>query len=255
MIHELFASELDPHGEIAAAKKSCVLAADAILCNSEHTKQDLLTYFPEVEGRVRVTLLAATIPSPSAAALERAKGFRPYFLYVGGRSSYKNFRSLLAVWKRFAPMHPGIDLRVVGSRWLPHELQELAQSGVQESIVHHGAAADDELPALYRHSIGLVYPSKYEGFGMPPLEAMSCGTAVICARSSSLPEVCGDAALYFDPAQPDSLLAQLQTLVESNSTREECIRRGALQAQQFSWDKTAAQTLDLYRQLTGDKNA
>jgi glycosyltransferase involved in cell wall biosynthesis len=249
MIHEIFASELDPSGRMAAAKRACIEAADAILCNSENTRADLLARFPAVEKRVLVTPLAASIELPTEEALNRATFDRPYFVYVGGRDSYKNFGQLLRVWKTFSARHRHVDLRVVGSKWLRSEEEFVAQAGLGRTIIHQGKASDALLAALYRNALGLVYPSRYEGFGIPPLEAMVCGTAVICAACSSVPEVCGDAALYFSPDDDESLLHQLNSAVENPTLRTECIQKGLARAVYFSWDRTANLTWKLYQDL------
>jgi glycosyltransferase involved in cell wall biosynthesis len=249
MIHELFPAELDPRGELVAAKRRLVERADLILCNSEHTRCDFLAAFPALEARVRVTPLAASlVPDPAAEAATPAFD-HPCFLYVGGRETYKNFSTLLAAWKQFSPRHPDHRLRVVGSPWVPAESAAIAAAGLAGSILHEGKATDSRLSVLYRRSLALVYPSRYEGFGLPVLEAMRCGTAVICSRSSSLPEVGGNAPLYFDPASAEELCQRMEQIAESPSLRALCVERGHARAPLFTWDHTAALTRAAYAEL------
>lgn len=249
MIHELFADQLDPDHTIAHAKRRCIEAADAILCISEHTRQDLVARFPATARRTFVTPLASSLTVDHAAAAAYPGIDRPYFIHVGGREGYKNFTTVLEAWARFAPDHPDIRLRVVGSPWRSSEQARIAGTVPAGSVIHMGKVSDAELAILYHRSLALLYPSCYEGFGLPPLEAMRCGTAVICAAASSLPEVGGDAPLYFDPSRPDDLVVQMRTLASSSSVREQCIAKGAARAALFSWDHTAALTLDVYRRL------
>lgn len=250
MIHEIFPEQIDRDGAVRAAKRASIERADAILCNSEHTRRDLIERFPSAVGRSYVTPLASSMTVDVALARAEPGLDRPYFLYVGGREGYKNFAPLLAAWRRFSVRHSEIQLRVVGSPWLPAERRELTEACLERSVVHEGRAGDARLAALYHRSLALVYPSLYEGFGIPLLEAMRCGTAVVCARSSSLPEVGGDAPFYFDPANAEDLCAQLEAVATSSSVRAAHVARGAERADVFSWDRTAILTLEVYRKLT-----
>jgi glycosyltransferase involved in cell wall biosynthesis len=249
MIHEIYPDQIDPLGVVRTAKRDCIQAADAILCNSQHTRRDLIERFPEVETRTVVTPLASSMSLDAQALTQIPPHTRPSFLYVGGREGYKNFGFLLEAWARFSKKFPDAQLRVVGSRWSAREQERIAELALGESILHQGPVDDRQLSALYHRSLALIYPSRYEGFGIPPLEAMRCGTAVICARSSSLPEVGGDAPLYFSPDDAYELLAHMSALIETPSLREIRVRLGAAQAARFDWTITAAQTLAVYRQL------
>jgi len=119
-----------------------------------------------------------------------------------------------------------------------------------KSIEHYGYASDCHLAKLYRCSVAFVYPSLYEGFGIPPLEAMSCGTAVVASNTSSIPEVVGDAGILFDPTSTSDLVDILLNLLENSSKRECLISKGLVRASMFSWDQTIAQTLEVYRSIT-----
>ncbi|MFL6334925.1 MAG: glycosyltransferase family 4 protein [Pyrinomonadaceae bacterium] len=248
MIHELFSEEMDPAGENAEAKRRAVLAADRIICISENTKRDLLARHPIPEEKVAVTHLASELDASLADEPGPAPA-RPFYLYVGSRSRYKNFDLLLRALSRVLTSRPQLSLCVVGSPFTADEERRLAELGLAGHVEHYGYAGDAQLARLYRRSLALVYPSLYEGFGIPPLEAMSCGTVAVVSNASSLPEVVGDAGLLFDPRALDELADILLSLTDDEGLRRELIEKGARRAGEFSWAKTVAQTVDVYRSL------
>jgi glycosyltransferase involved in cell wall biosynthesis len=251
MIHEIFSGEKNLSESVRSAKRALVSRADAILCNSENTRRDLIRFYPSTETKCSVTPLASSITVDTAEAQAEPGLDRPYFLYVGGRESYKNFGVMLEAWSQFSQRHREFNLRVVGSAWRPEERSLLAELKTRDSIILHEKTPDSKLAILYHRSVALVYPSSYEGFGIPPLEAMRCHTAVISSHSSSLPEVGGDAPLYFDPRDPAELCDQMIRLAESPSLRASCVARGDERTHCFSWGKTAAATHDVYRKVLG----
>ena len=248
MIHELFPREMDPTGEHAELKRRAVLAAQRVICISENTRRDLLERYPVPEERVVVTHLASEIDASLAHGPEPVPA-RPYFLFVGQRSPYKNFDGLLRAFARVISSNPGLALCVVGPPFEADEAKLIADLKLAGHVESYGHASDAHLAKLYRCSRALVYPSLYEGFGLPPLEAMSCGTVAVVADTSSLPEVVGDAGVLFDPRRDDELIHTLLRLAEDDAAREELIRKGRLRASQFGWDKTAAQTVEVYRSV------
>jgi glycosyltransferase involved in cell wall biosynthesis len=248
MIHELFAEDMDASDTIRA-KQSAIHAADAIICISESTKNDLLRYFPAVESKTVVTHLASEFSSEWAYGIE-AIPIRPYFLYVGSRAkAYKNFDTLLIAFSKVASMAPDLLLCVVGASFTAQEQQQIAELKLIDRIQHYHHASDTHLAKLYRCSVAFVYPSLYEGFGIPPLEAMACGTVVVAANSSSIPEVVGDAGILFEPKAVEDLADILLELVDSPSQRDRLIVKGYERNKQFSWDKTATQTVKVYQSL------
>jgi glycosyltransferase involved in cell wall biosynthesis len=250
MIHELFPEQMDPAGDHAELKRKAVLAADRIICISENTKRDLLEHYPVPQERIAVTYLASEIDATLSYGSESVPQ-RPYYLFVGSRSRYKNFDGLLRAFRRTISSQPALALCVVGSPFIEAEEKLIAELGLTENIEHRGYATDAHLAKLYRCSLALVYPSLYEGFGIPPLEAMSCGTVAVVSNVSSLPEVVGNAGLLFDPTSDDELAEILITLVENESLRDELVEKGRQRAAQFGWDKTVAQTVEVYRSLAG----
>ena len=251
MIHELFPAELDPEGRHAEEKRRAILAAQAVICISENTRNDLLERYPVAPDKVRVTHLASGIDASLANGPEPVPEKR-YFLYVGLRYGYKNFNGLLAAFARMLSARPGLALCVVGAPFSDIEKKLISELGLVEAIEHYEQVSDAHLAKLYHHSVAFVYPSFYEGFGIPPLEAMACGTPVVASNRSSLPEVIGDAGLLFDPESPAALPDILITLADDSSERERLIAKGSERAKRFSWDKTVSQTLEIYREVSGN---
>ncbi len=246
MIHERFTKQFRDGKLVVEMKRNAIEAAHSIICISENTKKDLLEHYPHVsEGRVRVTHLASELNESLAFGPELVPS-RPYFLYVGARGGYKNFSILLAAFGKLASVRRDLALCVVGTPLSAAEQRDVAEMKLSGQFEHYGQVSDAQLAKLYRHSIALVYPSLYEGFGIPLVEAMACGTAVVASNRSSLPEVLGGAGLLFDPAA-DDLADVLLSLIDDPSERERLVALGRERAREFSWDQTVAQTLDVYR--------
>jgi glycosyltransferase involved in cell wall biosynthesis len=249
MIHELFSSTLDIEGATIRAKQSAIQAADAIICISENTKIDLLKYFPDAESKTVVIHLASEFNINWSYGADIVPE-KPYFLYVGSRiREYKNFDALLMAFSKVVSINSDILLCIVGAPFNYEEQQQITELKLIDNIQHYCYASDSHLAKLYRCSIAFVYPSLYEGFGIPPLEAMACGTVVVAANSSSIPEVVGDAGVLFEPNATNDLADILLNLLNSPGERTQLITKGFEQNQKFSWDKTAAQTLAVYQSV------
>lgn len=248
MIHEHFADQIDIYGLNAEAKRQAITAAQAIICISENTKNDLLERYPSVADRTWVTPLAADIDISMAHGPEPVPE-RPYLLYVGKRGTYKNFSILLDAFARIVSCYPDLILCLVGSLLESEEVKHIIDLGLHERVICLGYLPDQHLAKLYRCSLAFVYPSLYEGFGIPLLEAMACGTPVIASEVSSLPEVVGEAGLLFDPTSIDDLIDRIKFLIDNSTARDQLIVKGFEQAKQFSWEKTTKQTVDIYEQV------
>ena len=201
MIHEILISphEFDPTIEL---KRHAILSSDRILCISENTKRDLLDRYKISEERIQVTYLATDFPHypKNNDNSCRQSPAVPFFLYVGDRSVYyKNFFLLLQSFAKVVATHKDIYLCVAGAQFSIEENRAITEFKIQDNVLNFTFPNDYELTRLYKESIAFVYPSLYEGFGIPPLEAMACGTPVIASNTSSIPEVVGDAGLLFDP--------------------------------------------------------
>ncbi|MBL8349989.1 MAG: glycosyltransferase family 4 protein [Burkholderiaceae bacterium] len=175
-----------------------------------------------------------------------------YFLAVGSRNPNKNFRTLQ---QAFVDL-PSRDVRLVlvGGDEERVFAKDTAADRSDERIVRAGPLADAELKALYQHAVGLVFPSRYEGFGLPPVEAMDCGCPVLASNAAAIPEVCGEAALYFDPASASQMTAAMQRVLDEPALRERLVRAGTERVRCFDWDRSALALLshlDSARRATG----
>jgi glycosyltransferase involved in cell wall biosynthesis len=252
-VHDMI-SEIYPPGtragEIETEKKRRAVAdAARVICVSENTKRDLMGIFGTPEEKIRVIYEASEL-EVSMAGGDEPQTRRSYFLYVGGHEAlYKNFSRFLRSFARVVSSHPDVALCVAGPPLTNAELATIESLNLSRNIVQASAITDSRLATLYHHSIALVYPSLYEGFGIPPLEAMACETAVIASNRSSIPEVVGDAGLLVDPECEEELAAAMISMIENRDLRQEFICRGRDRRRHFSWDKMAAEIYDIYRDV------
>jgi len=228
--------------------------AAGIVADSTQTKRDLVRFAGIDPGKVTVIfpgLNQLFRPDPSLGRAFRQRlglGDGALLLQIG-RGFYKNLPGVLRVLRRLRA--DGLDVRVVRvGPVLWGADRELAQRlGVLGSIVELGMIPDGDLPALYNAVDLLLFPSLYEGFGWPPLEAMASGTPVVCSRAGSLDEVVGDAALTADPDDVDALAWHAASILHDRGLRDTLVGRGLERATEFNWDRTAAQMLDVYRDV------
>jgi glycosyltransferase involved in cell wall biosynthesis len=188
------------------------------------------------------------LPAGEVAAFRREEGLPDRFiLFVGTLEPRKNVVGLVEAYARLPKDRPPL-LLVGGKGWLYDEIFARVEAlGLSEEIRFAGYVPVDALPWWYNAAEIFVYPSLYEGFGLPPLEAMACGTAVISSRASSLPEVVGQAGLLVDPAEPDALAQAMEHVLTDKEMRKEMQSAGLAQAQNFTWSSTARQTVESYR--------
>jgi mannosyltransferase len=225
-------------------KNAAIRAAQAIICISESTKQDLLQFVGVAPGQsVYVSHLAA---SKDFRCLEIGMRSSPYILFVGQRRGYKNFNFILAAMEYL----PEFELYCVGGGLIcPGEMTGVSES-VANRVRHLGFVNDHELNVLYNRAVCLVYPSNYEGFGIPVVEAMSAGCPVVSVNCAAVIEVgCEALTVVYEPDPRLMADAILKTL---SSERESLIHRGFQVASQYSWDNTHRKTLEIYRSLGHD---
>lgn len=179
---------------------------------------------------------------------------RDFILFVGTVEPRKNIPTLLSAFQQLLDhYHPDVDLALAGAPgWLTDEVYSLVNRLKLSDRVHFlGRVSDEELVWLYNATQMLVFPSFYEGFGLPPLEAMACGAPVVASNTSSLPEVVGDAGLLIDPTNPNELTVAMWRLLSDSTLRQEMVAKGFRRAACFSWERAARETLELYRRVAG----
>lgn len=246
-IHETFPEAMDPDGEHRLIKARAIRAADIIICISENTKTDLLKFYGDnLDQKIVVTPLASSITREQSFNQTSVPPY-PYLLYVGSRAVYKGFDRLLHAFSRIASLNADLRLCVAGKPFNADETRKINSLGVAEKVVNLGFVDDHHLAKLYRCSLAFVYPSDYEGFGIPPLEAMACGTPVIAADSSSLPEVVGNAGLLFKTDLQNDLEDKLLSVINHSGERDRLINAGYERVKLFSWDATIRNTLKIYQ--------
>ena len=175
----------------------------------------------------------------------------PYILYVGALTQRKNIGRALQAFAKIAPAFPDLRFVIAGPRsWKATPVENLVEElGLEERVFLTGPATDSELPLLYNGARIFVFPSLYEGFGLPPLEAMACGTPVIVSNVSSLPEVVGDAALLVDPLDLEAIASAIQRLLSEPVLAAHLREKGLAQAAKFTWERTARMTLAVYKKV------
>jgi glycosyltransferase involved in cell wall biosynthesis len=236
-----------------------------VITVSEYTKRDILNRYVLPADKISVTYEAThpfcfLLPRSRRAELFQRLGLtisestrasrgilRPYALYVGNAYPHKNLEALLLAFMNFPDREARIVL-VGRDDYFYRRLAKFARSKGLSSVIFAGIVSDEELDALYRYARLSVFPSLYEGFGLPPLEAMTKGSPVLAASSAAFPEVLGDAALFFDPARPGALRNALLSLWNDESLREHFRHKGYERASTFSWEVMGQKTLDVYRE-------
>jgi glycosyltransferase involved in cell wall biosynthesis len=169
-----------------------------------------------------------------------------YLLCVGSVEPRKNLRRLLEAWDQIHSSLPGeVELVVAGAKGSSLVFGDVALTSLPPRVHFTGYVSDEQLPSLYAGALGLVYPSLYEGFGLPPLEAMACGTPVVTSNNTSLPEVVGDAAILVEPEDSESIADGIRRLLSSESLRDTLRERGLARVTRITWERTAEQTLKL----------
>ncbi|MBN1810833.1 MAG: glycosyltransferase family 4 protein [Anaerolineae bacterium] len=228
--------------------------ADHIIVVSEHSKRDLISAYGIAAEKIAVVYEAAApefcLQSPQAVTAVRARYGLPdrYLLFVGTIEPRKNLSRLLTAFESVYAEGLVDGLVIVGKRgWLCGDFfARLEESPVREAVILSGYVPDDDLSAFYAGAQALVLSSVYEGFGLPVLEAMACGTPAVASNASSIPEIGGDAALYFDPLDVEAAVDAIRRLLRDGSLRDELRERGLAQAARFSWQRAAAETKAVY---------
>jgi len=245
-IHEKFSSNTKEGKKQAAWKKSALDFSDAAVCVSINTEKDLTFFYNEICSRVTCIPHGVSL----AKTCKHAEISSPFLLYVGNRHQpYKNFHTVLTSLSLLSKF-PDLSLICFGGG--PFTTRELSFFSDKQLIdrISHVGGGDEALSAYYQQAAALIYPSTYEGFGLPPLEAMSLGCPVISSSAPPMNTLLDGAALFFDPKSPQELAHQIQVLLEMDDSRlRELINRGERLAAEFTWEKAGTRLYNVYKDL------
>jgi len=249
MIHERFSDMFCQKDSTTNWKKKAFARADHVICISESTRRDLLELFDVPAEKVSVVYLGFDAFDSEAEQSNKPQN-SSYILYVGQRAGYKNFDDFIRAYTSSEWLRNNFHILCFGGgAFTSVEKEMLTINGVSESHIRQISGDDSVLATCYRNSAVFVYPSLYEGFGIPPLEAMSVGCPVVCSETSSIPEVVGSAGEYFDPTSIDSIRSTIEKVLQSSELRADLTAKGFERCKLFTWEKCAAETLTVYRSL------
>lgn len=248
MISELFPERKQRFRKVVDEKRISVEKADHILSISQQTKDDLVKIYKVPEEKITVTYLGSNLHLYPEAASESIPT-QAFILYVGKRGGYKNFSNFVTAYSHSKSLMSNfLIIAIGGGEFSPGETLELKNLNIADKVSQVNAN-DGDLASYYRKAACLVYPSVYEGFGLPLVEAMSLNCAVIASSGGSIPEICNGAAEYFDPMNVDSINQALEATLADEHQMQKMRLKGLVLAQSFTWEKTAADTLDAYKKL------
>lgn len=222
--------------------------ADGIITVSEYSKSEIEKFFPESKGKVYVVYNGLDHSKFKNLNLPRKK----QILFIGSIAKHKNIGSVI---KAFSQIYKEIPhkLIIVGTRdkGLPYEeeIKEIAKNLPEDRIKFTGSISDEDIVKLYNESELFIFPSLHEGFGLPPLEAMACGCPVLASNTSSIPEICGNAAIYFNPLDTQEIATKLTKLLQDQALLEELRQKGLERAKIFSWEKTVEETIKVIKKI------
>lgn len=233
-----------------------VQKAKKIIAVSKTTKKDIGQHFQSAVNKTTVIYNGFEKPEkivvdPAAVLSRFSLHKQKFLLFVGTLQPRKNIQVAIRAMKQIQTQHPEFKLVIVGKKgWLYEDMFRLVeQEQVGDAVIFTDYLPDEDVVALYKTAFCFVHPSLYEGFGIPILEAMSYNCPVMCSRTASLPEIGGDACMYFDPQDPNSLVQELNELIASPSLRKELRTNGKKRLELFSWQQAGQQTLELLQSV------
>jgi glycosyltransferase involved in cell wall biosynthesis len=248
LIHEKFSSSSNRYENVIRLKLNAINSANRIICVSESTKNDLLNCYKLDPDRIDVVYHGVSkVDFTQLDEITINKYSFPFLLYVGNRGGYKNFKWMLSAISKSQKIREDFKLILFGGGVLTQsEIGEIEKLKLNFSNILHVEGEDSLLHFLYSKASALIYPSLYEGFGLPILEAMINNCPVICSNTSSIPEVAGNAAIYFNPRDENDFIEKCESSLYSSSVLSTKIALGCQQINKFSWDTCAKNTLDVY---------
>ena len=252
MIHELYDKEFSKSDKTTTQKKDSFSRVDQIISISESTNRDLIRLFDVDEAKISVVPLGVDLSAFYDTQLDLDGDSKPYLLYVGTRRRYKNFTGLINAFASSSRLKDSLEIIAYGGGpFNKAEFKLFQQLGLNALQVRQVSGNDQKLAQLYANAEAFVYPSLYEGFGLPPLEAMAAGCPVISSNTSSIPEVVRNAGEYFDPNDNEQIKIAIEQVVYSEERKNKLRSLGYENIKDFSWEKCAIKTLLVYQELLG----
>ncbi len=248
MIHELFPSYFNKFDHTSKLKKIAVDRADHIICISENTREDLIKILGVKREKTSVIYLGFDLnfKNDFNENISREK----IILYVGSRLGYKNFKNLAIAYAKNKEVNKNFKLIAFGGgQFTTSEKKFFKEIGLSNNNIFHVSGDDQKLAYYYKISSLFVYPSLYEGFGIPPLEAMNLKCPVACSESSSISEIVSDAGVYFDPYSVDSISKTIESVLLNDILKKNLIKKGEKRVKDFSWNKCSSETYNLYKKI------
>lgn len=236
--------------------RHAIKKSEKIIAVSKHTKKDIEKYFHVGGEKISVTYEGIDASSPKnhepvADVFQNYGIIKPYLLYVGNAYPHKNLERLVLVFREIAKKHPHLHLVLVGREdYFYSRLKKFVSDNFAKNVIFADFVPDKHLELVYKEALLYVFPSLYEGFGLPPLEAMAKNIPVASSNSSCLPEILGKAAFYFDPDGMAEMAETIENAISDGELRKKMITRGKEQIKKYSWEKMAKETMEIYKKST-----
>lgn len=248
LIYEIYDNGYISNKVIRSFIRESISNATHIISISENTKKNIIEYYGIDSDKI-TTIYHGNSLFVNESNKCCSKTPKDYFLFVGTRTGYKNFSNLVISIAEILKKN-NISLVCAGGN-IPHQEEKrlLREFKIENSVIFYPLLKDEELAHLYKNALAFIFPSQYEGFGIPVLEAFACGCPVLLSNSSSFPEVAGNAALYFDPYSHDSMLNSVKKIIQSKTLRENLIQKGSERIKLFTWESAYLKTIEVYKKL------
>lgn len=255
MIHEIMPQYLSRPEQIVKRKKRLIERAAKIVVISENTKRDIIEIYKTDPEKVEVIYWGSSLNLSGATAPKGCVLPQNYILFVGNRLGYKNFERFAKAIRELLLDRKDLWLVCAGGGAFSHkEKRFLREIGVEKKVRQIYFKDDNELAYMYSKATVFVFPSLYEGFGLPILEAFSCNCPVVLSKASSFPEIAGDAAVYFDPRDINSIRVTIKSTIDDKEGREGMIKVGQERLKIFSWERTAREYTRVYKSILNNNS-
>ncbi len=250
LIHEKYHKMYGKNSDFRPKKKA-IERADEIICISKNTLNDLNYYYDLKNKNTSVIYLGSDVNIKNNNLFNSQNTIKENFiLYVGKRTSYKNFVNLIKAYSLSDKLKRDFSIYCFGGgKFTKNEIDMFENFNIEEGKIRYFTGDDNTLESFYRSAKALVYPSKYEGFGLPVLEAMSLGCPVICSEAASIPEVGGDTVTYFDPEDVENMKDSICKIINSENEISKLKKSALVRSQLFQWSKCASETLGIYKKI------